>query len=78
MLEQYIKNVIGTLKNKFEFERTGDVENLYFVKVVERNASFDAEIGRLWKFDGYRDSLGEVGVGGFIIQSHKNMFIVPD
>ncbi|KAK1292184.1 hypothetical protein QJS10_CPB17g00973 [Acorus calamus] len=29
MPEQYIKNVIGTLKNKFEFERMGDVESIY-------------------------------------------------
>ncbi|KAK1282667.1 hypothetical protein QJS10_CPB22g00018 [Acorus calamus] len=35
------------------------------------------EIGRLWKFDGYHDSLGEVGVGRFVIWPHKNMFIVP-
>ncbi|KAK1260915.1 hypothetical protein QJS04_geneDACA013412 [Acorus gramineus] len=32
----------------------------YTERVVERNASSDAEIGRLWKFDGYHDSLGEV------------------
>ncbi|KAK1292183.1 hypothetical protein QJS10_CPB17g00972 [Acorus calamus] len=44
---------------------------------MERNASSDAEIGRLWKFDGYHDSLGKIGVGRFVIWPHKNMFIVP-
>ncbi|KAK1277372.1 hypothetical protein QJS04_geneDACA014773 [Acorus gramineus] len=29
MPELCMKNVIGTLKNKFEFERTGDVESIY-------------------------------------------------
>ncbi|KAK1297606.1 hypothetical protein QJS10_CPB15g00640 [Acorus calamus] len=53
------------------------VKGMLLIEVMERNASSNAEIGRLWKFDGYHDSLGEVGVGRFVIWPHKNMFIVP-
>ncbi|KAK1315318.1 hypothetical protein QJS10_CPA06g00971 [Acorus calamus] len=36
------------------------VKGMLLIEVMERNASSNAEIGRLWKFDGYHDSLGEV------------------